>query len=222
LRRSCLALTAVAAIALGCPSQPQAEVFDLRPTGLAGAPGELELLRYIVRCALPSKAAARVSGDREAFRLSGELGLAPDWQHRALAPEERRLVSPCVLALANAYGVSVRISLRADPGLGQPPPSLRASASERAAFPLYEGAFFGDIFSAGATAYACSGDRSPHAVAQLQRLRRVCALPTGARTADGRDVSACGFVIVGPCKSDVFGADGVHLLEPIHVYVGGN
>lgn len=217
--RSWLILVAAAAIALGCASPAQTEVFNLRPTDLAKAPRELELLRYIVTCALPPQAEARVTSDRQVLRLSGDFGLAPDWRHRALTARERRLVSACVLARTNAFGVPVRISMRTDAEDSRALRSLRASASERAAFPLHEGAFFGDIFATGAPAYACAGDRSPQAVAQLRRQRRICALPTGARTADGREVSACGFVIVGPCNADGIGVDGVHFSELIHVYV---
>ena len=122
-----------------------------------------------------------------------------------------RLVSACILARTNRFGVPVEISLRADPAITDPPPALRADAAERAAFPLHEGGFFGDLFAPGAPARVCQGRAAIETPDKLRAARRVCALPSGATTPDGRPLSACGFIITGPCTAAGRSPDAIHV-----------
>ena len=151
-------------------------------------------------------------------RLEGRLGLAPDWRRRGLTQAEARLVSACILARLNRFGVPVEISLRADPRASEPPPALRAGPGERTDFALHEGAFFGDLFAPGAPAYVCQGRAAIETPERLRQARRVCALPSGATTPDGRPLSACGLVIAGPCDSAAAGG-AAPPRDAIHVYL---
>src|SRR5690349_20721110 len=55
---------------------------------LASTPDGLELLSYVVTCALPDGAALDVSGQH----LTGALGLAPDWEHASLDDSGKRWI----------------------------------------------------------------------------------------------------------------------------------
>ena len=72
-----------------------------------------ELLSYVVRCALGPDEGLVASDDGNQFDMPGALGLAPEWKNRPLDDDERYLISACLLAHVNAYGVSVPISVRA-------------------------------------------------------------------------------------------------------------
>ena len=123
--------------------------------------------------------------------MHGGLGLAPDWSDRPLTQAEQELVSACVLARVNAFGVPVRISLRAL-DMNHPPPALAVTEDEKRTYPLFEGAFFGNIFARPPQMFACSGQATPR---DLQQLERVCTLPTHG------DETVCTFVLTGPCPS---------------------
>jgi hypothetical protein len=202
-----------AALALAAMSAAAGD-FPLTPTPLATGPAGIRLVAYLVGCALPLGEAAVLAGPEGPARLEGRHGLAPDWRRRGLAPAEERLVSACILARTNRFGVQVEISLRADPAATDPPPVLRADAAERAAFPLHEGAFFGNLFAPGGPARVCQGRAAVETPEKLRAARRVCALASGATTPDGRALSACGMVITGPCDSA-----GALPADAIHVYL---
>ena len=198
-----------------CATAARPGDFPLTPTPLARGPEGASLLAYLVGCALPPDQAAVLATADDPVRLEGGLGLAPGWRRRGLAPAEARLVSACILARLNRFGVPVEVSLRADAKAPAPSPALAASPDERAAFPLHEGAFFGDLFAPGAPAHVCQGRAAVEAPEKLRRARRVCALPSGAATPDGRPLSACGLVIVGRCET----AGAAISPEAIHVYL---
>jgi hypothetical protein len=136
------------------------------------------------------------------YGFPGSLGLAPAWSQRALEPMEARRVSSCILARINHFGVTVQLSLRAS-GV------IEADAEERTGFTLHEGAFFGNIFTDEFPAYVCTGDAIPDRDRRLDALRRVCSVADGTRTADGRPLTYCGFIVVGPCDAKPFVQGGV-------------
>lgn len=165
-----------------------------------------QFLRYAVSCALPPGRAVRVPA--ASLNLSddvfeGAMGLAPDWATRGLMPHEERLVSACLLARTNYFGVPVQLSLRrpnAAPGS-----SLDADAAERSRYSRMEARFFGNLFQPRQTAYFCRGDEFPDRARWLRSLRRICALEGDAASG----VNACGFVDVGPCSAARLQRDGV-------------
>jgi len=122
----------------------------------------------------------------------GSIGLAEHWIDRALSPRGQRWVTACLLARVNAYGVSVKISLRGDA------PSLSVSPDEAAKYTLQEGAFYGNIFGDPEKALdwnACRG-KNKLATPDAGDLKlRACTEP------DRNDPShtQCGFNYAGDC-----------------------
>jgi hypothetical protein len=152
----------------------------------------LELLSYVATCALADGDVLAIGGEE----LPGALGLAPAWLHDACDGACQKWVSACLLAHANASGVHVPIWLRADhPALGSDPDAGDG-------FTYQEGAFYGDLFTAGGPEmYACVGrglidESSDVTITQIDDAdeylhHRLCKL--------GGD--ECGFTSTGICQA---------------------
>ena len=65
------------------------------------------LAPYLVKCALPIE--RRMAAGRE--DLPGGMGLVPEWNERPMTVTERRWISACLLALMNASGEHVEVSV---------------------------------------------------------------------------------------------------------------
>jgi hypothetical protein len=163
-------------------------------TTMASDEGGRELLTYMVSCALPAGASIDVTTSSGVYTFQGLLGLAPSWLNAPLSVTDRRWVSACLLARVNYYGVSVHLSMRGNT------PALATSYDEIAGYPLYEGAFWGDLF----------GDRDQRKTACESRFKsrdpqiadvplRQCTVPTGT------GLTWCDFTAAGTCE-DVCGA----------------
>lgn len=173
-----------------------------------------ERLSYLASCALDADSVLVGSVNGTEYRFPGAMALAPDWGVRAMTRAERRWVSACILARTNAFGAHVLLSMRADPA---PVVALGTGPEERASHTIYEGGFFGDIFSDPPRAFVCAR-HDVGAAAVLERLQRVCALPAGS---DPR-VSHCGFAIVAPCEEGMAPMiAGTPWPEVIHVWLNG-
>ncbi len=105
-----------------------------RPLAACGLSQFGAAARYLAGCALP--AGASVDG------LEGELGLAPEWQHRPCDERCRQRVSACVLARLNTRGERRLVELAGPDGRG------------------LEGAFFGDLFAPRPRLLACLGTQT--------------------------------------------------------------
>lgn len=147
-------------------------------------PGVATFLRYLVSCALPAGARVSVGG----HTFEGDAGLGAAWATGPCDVECQEWVSACLLARTNAYGIPVVIHTRGPhPALGDVTPEMEA------AFPVEEGAFWGNFFLDPPREHACRGrGRDP-----LMSTFRVCA-QRGSR---------CGIQYVGPCGS-IDGATG--------------
>lgn len=208
----CGVFFSIASIGMSAASE-----MPLRDEVLAQTPEGRSLLKYLVSCAMPegTTVVAMVGGER--FTFAGKMALAPAWSTRSMTEREERLVSACLLARTNRFGVPVEISSRNDtPGM---PPSLQADARERERFAFFEGGFFGNMFKDDAEAYVCIGDRSRIRQQHLERLRRECALPMA--TADSaRPLSRCSFIIAGDCGDKPFVQNGAdYSKEVISVFL---
>lgn len=198
-------------------------MIDLTGSPLLVTEKSRKVLEYVVQCALPLEVTAQAAHLGEMFRFQGDLGIAPDWRTGALTDEEQAAVSACLLARTNAFGVPVRISLRSRDAPLSRLPSLFAGREERRAYPVREGAFFGNVFSGAPTAYACRGDTSPETESILRRAKRICTLPTDHLTPDGLPISACGFVVLGQCDDlDVSRVKAEYADRAIEVYLPAN
>ncbi|HEU4412784.1 MAG TPA: HYR domain-containing protein [Polyangiaceae bacterium] len=110
-----------------------------------------DLLRYMYECAMgPEQSTALDPGPEGAnLELHGLVGLAPQWGQAGGACDEscQRWVTACLLARTNAYGVKVDLSMRVpDDAPENVKAALAVTEEERAAYPLREGAFYGNLF----------------------------------------------------------------------------
>lgn len=170
----------------------------LSPDALTETHNQRTLLKYLVGCALPSDVELRRVVGGVVYRFVGELGLAPGWLERGLTESEQRWVSACLLARTNYFGKAVEISLRAaDPA----PAALQTSTEERQAFSLFEGGFYGNLFSDEPRAYACVGRRTLEQAAEPVFQDRICTAPSGASLPSGETLTKCGFVHSGFCPA---------------------
>lgn len=143
-----------------------------------------EVLKYIAQCALSEGDSLVVEHDGESEELPGLLGLLPGWVEREMSAGEQRLLSACLLAHVNAFGVSVAISVRAG--------SLSYGQDELREYSVYEGTFFGQVFDGELERiYSCQGHAADNArEASEARHMRVCT--------DLDD--DCGVISLGRCR----------------------
>ena len=166
---------------------------------LAAHPAGLEHIEYLALCALDEGSALEVEIAGETHQLPGLFGLAPGWVTAPCEGSCQRWLSACLLAHANAYGVSVTVSLRGDH------PGLTWDEEIEAEFTLQEAAFYGNVFELDATSlldrplHACSGraligdDTDETAVRSFDYLQqRICGVG-----------SSCGLQNAGPCHFSI-------------------
>jgi hypothetical protein len=106
-----------------------------------------EVMRYVVRCAVPAGElrayASAQTGQR--WTWAGGLGLAPGWSAGQRASlTEQQLVSACLAAHANKFGVNISLSIQGRTATNAP---IATSALELQAYPEREGCFFGNAFN---------------------------------------------------------------------------
>lgn len=153
--------------------------------GLETTPEGRDVLLYVARCALAEGDTLVATFEDETYEFPGLLGLAVEWEHRALEPAEARWVSACLITHVNAYDVPVEISLRAPQG------RIGATPEEAYEFPVYEATFFGDVFGDELLTYSCLGNEAAIALVHASdRALRACADP-------GPD---CEVVELGHCR----------------------
>lgn len=163
------AMLGQAALATG--SLSSAARAALRDPGASGEAAR-QLLSYTVGCALTTSQSVSVIWVDSDFvfhveTYRGLLGLAPAWATGPLnATSSQRWVSACLAARVNKYGVAVDISLHgAADGLG-------TTADEGAAYPMLEGAFWGNLFTSSPALFACD---DPAGDDNARSASRVCA-----------------------------------------------
>ncbi|HYO57041.1 hypothetical protein [Archangium sp.] len=127
--------------------------------------GNDRLMRYLVRCAVPVGQTRDFTNPATGtvYSWPGVLGLAPAWAGGARATvTEQQVISACLAAHANNYGLNVPISMlgrNADEG------AIPFSSEELSLFSKRESCFFGNIFNdeglfAGNDRYALADDES--------------------------------------------------------------
>jgi hypothetical protein len=157
---------------------------------LLSTPDGRELFTYIASCAMAAPDVLEATVDGQTYEFPGSIGLAPEWEDRALSLREQRWVSACLIARVNAHDVSVLISMRGDHE------ALSVSQEEEQAYDLEEGAFYGNVFvpeSEPIEWFACRGT-AQRAGEIGDLVDRDCTEPK----ADGK--TACGFTFTGECS----------------------
>ncbi|WP_224245042.1 hypothetical protein [Hyalangium gracile] len=117
------------------------------------------VMRYIVRCAVPAGQVRtyRSPQTRVTYRWAGGLGLAPSWANgRAATLAEQQLVSACMAAHVNKFGVSVTISLLGKTATGQ---IIPFTFDELHQYSRREACFFGNLFNGQGVFFGSDGPR---------------------------------------------------------------
>ena len=180
-----------AALRLQNPGELHRYAANLDAVGAMVATDEgINVLSFIVSCALPTGTTLVVSpfpdGDLE---FIGALGLAEGWVNRKLNADEQGWVSACVLARTTISDIAASLSLRG------PHKALGIDAAEATAYPLEEGAFYGNYFDPKGGLYACRGaDKATGPQIGFIQFRH-CAEPDPGHP----EYTFCGYVYTGEC-----------------------
>ncbi|QRK12509.1 hypothetical protein JQX13_22275 [Archangium violaceum] len=116
-----------------------------------------EVMKYVVACAVPAGQTRTYtnSNTQTTHTWNGSLGLAASWASGAAATTaELQVVSACMAAHANKFGIHVTISLLGLDGAGNTIPS---TSQELTTYGLKEACFFGNLFD-GSTGVFGSND----------------------------------------------------------------
>jgi hypothetical protein len=125
----------------GLSSTPFAQWFQKDPA-LADM-----VMTYLVRCALPASQSRTYKNSRtgQVYTWVGSLGLAPGWANGSAASvTEQRVISACLAAHANRFGLHVPISLL---GRGATGAAIPFTPTELKTYPVTEACFFGNLFT---------------------------------------------------------------------------
>lgn len=155
------------------------------------------LAQYLAICALEPTDSVSVDHEGETYHFDGRLALAPEWRQGALSSDAGLRLSGCILAHVNAFGEEVPISVRVQEDNGD------TDLDETTRYNRHEAAFYGDLFAATPTMYACIGTPvsdlnvpfGAHDMTLGDRLLRRCADEDVA----GSGQTLCGFTFVGTC-----------------------
>ncbi len=130
------------------------------------------LMRYMVRCAVPEGETRTFTNPSTGLTYSwpGALGLAPGWAGGAPASvEEQQVISACLAAHANNYGLNVSISVLGRDAKGT---NIPYSSEELSLFGKRESCFFGNVFAQ--QGLFAGNDRT--SLAADESTRRPCGL----------------------------------------------
>ncbi|TMA21049.1 MAG: hypothetical protein E6J88_16310 [Deltaproteobacteria bacterium] len=152
------------------------------------------LMKYLVRCSLPVEdVLTYVDANGNTWNWAGGFALAPVWAAGKAIPEaEQQLVSGCVAAHANKYGMHVPISVLANHADGTPIPY---SNDEISTFSVSEGCFFGNMFRKDGI---FSGDDRVMSLTAADSSLRACALPD--RSGGGASSNCAPIKYAGSCR----------------------
>jgi hypothetical protein len=104
------------------------------------------VMKYVVACAVEAGASRTWTNPVTSteYTWDGNLGLTPDWASGAPATEvEQQVITACLAAHTNKYGVAVPISIQGLSATGAPIP---VGPQEFLAFSEKEACFFGNLF----------------------------------------------------------------------------
>ncbi|WNG52664.1 hypothetical protein F0U60_30530 [Archangium minus] len=130
------------------------------------------VMKYLVQCAVPAGQTRSYTEPDTGLThtWTGNLGLAPGWAKGAPASlEEQQLISACLAAHTNKYGLHVPLSVLGPTASGT---HIPYSAEELASFPEKEGCFFGNLFTDEGV-FVGSDGRPLH---RTESSTRACAL----------------------------------------------
>jgi hypothetical protein len=105
------------------------------------------VVRYVYKCAAPAGTSITWTNPKTnvSYTWAGGLGLAPGWVSGDSATvAEQQVISACLAALVNKYGVSVTIAVEGRTATGT---QIGIGPSELATYSVKEACFFGNLFN---------------------------------------------------------------------------
>jgi hypothetical protein len=105
------------------------------------------MMKYVVRCALPEEASLSYEdpSSGSSYTWQGGLGLAQGWASgQPMTEAEQQLVSACLAAHLNKFGMHVPLSVLGVTAQQQP---IAYTTEELQSFPRREACFFGNLFT---------------------------------------------------------------------------
>jgi hypothetical protein len=152
-----------------------------------------QVMKYLVECAVPVGMTRTYTSPSTGvtYTWNGVLGLAPGWSNGSAATTaELQVVSACMAAHANKYGLHVSVSLRGLNGAGS---VIATTSQEVSSHTLREACFFGNLFDGSTGVF---GGNDGLTLTAQQSSPRVCGLPGTSST------SQCSpMVYVGSCAT---------------------
>lgn len=148
------------------------------------------VMDYVARCAMPQGAVLSYVNPQTgvSYRWEGSLGLAPDWSNGALPSQrEQQVVSACLAAHINKFGVHVPISVLGNTAKGVPLPYKKQELKK---FSMKEACFFGNFFDSQGGVFAAN-DRP--LLSEQESTSRACGLASSNQREDCAPVSHVGF-----------------------------
>ena len=134
------------------------------------------VMKYVVRCGLAAGKTLSHTNAGVNYTWQGALGLSPVWASGQPIPvAEQQLISACLGAHANKYGVQMAISVRGFFASGS---QLPVTSSEASSFDNDEGCYFGNLFD-GTGVFTAYSYNSPMVSSGYSSLR-ACALNNGS------------------------------------------
>lgn len=164
--------------------------FNSNPASLSNM-----VMTYVIRCALPASASRTWTNPSTLVQYTwvGGLGLTPGWASGQPATEvEEQLITACLAALVNKYGVHMQVSVLGRDAQGT---ALPTAPGELQTYSRREGAFFGNLFR-GEGVFVCND--STLSLAATQSTLRGCSFPLQG---SGLSASCPPIEIVGTCQS---------------------
>ncbi len=133
-----------------------------------------KVMKYVVACAVPRDSSLTWTNPvtNTPHTWNGNLGLTPNWAGGAPATEtEQQLITACLAAHTNKYGVRVQISVLGRRADGSP---ISVESGEFSSFTKKEACFFGNLFQ---NEGIFAGNDS--SLARTQSSVRACGLERG-------------------------------------------
>jgi hypothetical protein len=130
------------------------------------------VMRYIVRCAVPAGQIRTYTDPQtqQTFTWEGGLGLAPDWAGgQPASVVEQQVITACLAAHTNKFGLSVSISIL---GRGANDQAIPFTEAELHEYSRKEACFFGNLFNGEGIYFGTDGPR----LRDHESSSRACAL----------------------------------------------
>jgi hypothetical protein len=149
-----------------------------------------EVMKYIVACAVPSGESRSYTLNGTTYTWNGSLGLATGWASGSAATTaELQVVSACMAAHTNKFGIHITVSMLGRDGAGN---AISYTNQELTDYSKREACFFGNLFDGNTGTF---GANDGLALASAESTARVCGLPGSGGT------SQCSpMVYVGSCS----------------------